>query len=285
MKKLLLIGKDGQVGSELEKTAKEFGFAITSFGRSELDITDYKAIAHKLKSHKPDVVINASAYHVVSECETNPEEAFLINAVALKNLSETCERYNSMLVHYSTDYVFDGLKGKPYTENDKPSPLQIYGISKLSGENIVLNYSRGGIVIRSCGIYGGKIGSRAKKGNFVLTILKQIQGKKELEVASEQIVSPTYAKDLARATFQLLHKKSHGVYHLVNDGHCSWAEFAKEIVLRVKGSTRIIPIDRSGTSGGAKRPLFSALKCVRAKSLGVTLPTWQDALKRYIQEL
>lgn len=281
--KVLLIGKNGQLGSEIDKQAKRLGFKIRSFGREELDIIDYQAISHAIEIHKPNFVINASAYHVVPDCELYPDKAFVVNAISLKNLADVCTKYNSKLVHYSTDYVFDGLKGILYMENDKPSPLQIYGISKLAGEQIVLQYALGSIVIRTSGLYGGKSGSRAKKGNFVLTILKQIKGKKRLEVSSEQIVSPTYSTDLARATFDLIgNKDAKGIYHLVNEGYCSWAEFATEIVKLIGSSTKIIPVDRSGDSGGARRPLYSALKNTRAAKLGVKLPSWQDALKRYL---
>jgi len=284
--RILLIGKTGQLGQELQKQGITFGFEMVSYGKDELDVTDHKQIKHLLEKHTPDVVINASAYHVVPDCETHPDLAFAINTIALKNLAEICHERNIRLVHYSSDFVFDGLKGKPYREEDKPNPLQVYGISKLAGEFAVLNYCQKGIVIRACYVYGGKNGSRIKKGNFILTILKQIEDKAELEVASEQIVSPTYAADLANATLQLLKKKKAvGVFHLINEGHCSLAELAAKIVQYKKKETKIIPVDRGGKTGMLKRPLFSALKNTRAKKLGVVLPKWQDGLKRYLETL
>jgi len=283
--KVLLIGKNGQLGSEIDKQVRK-KFDIVSFGHDELDITNYDAISKSIEKHAPDVVINASAYHVVAECEANPDRAFLVNAVALKYLSDICDKNSIRLIHYSTDYVFDGTKNAPYFEDDIPTPLQVYGISKYAGEQIVLQYASNPIVIRTCGVYGGKSGSRAKKGNFVLTILKQTGGKKKLEVSSEQIVSPTYAADLARATFDLIgNKDAKGIYHLVNKGYCSWAEFAKEIMLCKGIDTKIIPVDRGGMVGTLRRPLFSALKNTRAASLGIILPPWQDAIKRYIQTI
>jgi len=284
--KIFLLGKTGQLGIELQQQAVAFKFEIVAFGRSELDITDYKKVSRMIEKHHPDVVINASAYHVVPDCESHPDEAFEINTVAIKQLADICNERNIRLVHYSSDFVFDGLKGKPYREDDKAYPLQVYGISKLAGEFAVLDYCQKGIVIRACYVYGGKTGSRIKKGNFILTILKQIEGKTELEVASEQIVSPTYAADLAKATLELLKKKkSVGLYHLVNEGHCSLAELATQIVKYAKTDTKIIPVDRGGKAGSLKRPLFSALKNTRAKKLGVVLPKWQDGLKRYIETL
>jgi dTDP-4-dehydrorhamnose reductase len=286
--KILLIGKNGQLGTELERQAKDFGFDIVSFSREELDITDYKKTTSSIDKYKPDIVINASAYHVVPECESNPAQAFLVNALAIKNLAEICENIGGKLVHYSTDYVFDGKKGKPYIEEDLPCPMQAYGISKVAGEHFALAYNSKSIVIRSSGVYGGRYGSKSKKGNFALNILKQDlisrqAGKKTLEVSSEQIVNPTYSVDLANATLKLIKKKNiSGIYHLVNEGHCSWAEFSKEITKLVGSETKIIPVDRRGQSGGARRPLFSALKNARAANLGIKLPSWQDAIKRYI---
>lgn len=282
--KLLLIGKNGQLGTEIHKQAPKFKYIVYAFGREELDITDDEKIIKVIGKIKPDLIINASAYHVVPECEIYPEIAFKINTVAVKKLAVICRKNDIRFVTYSTDYVFDGLKGKPYIENDKPNPLQIYGLSKLAGEIASLNYNEDVIIIRTCGVYGGLSGSRSKKGNFILSILRDTKDKAILEVSSEQIVSPTYAVDLARATFQLLkNRKAKGIYHLINTGFCSWANFAKEIVRLKNISTEIVPVDRKGMAGGIKRPLFSALKNMRAKK--IVLPSWQDALKRYLATL
>lgn len=284
--RILLIGKSGQLGSEIDKQSAERGYAIHSFGHEELDITDINKVKSEIESYGPDFIINASAFHNVSLCEEQPDKAFLINATVLKPIAEVCSEKNIKLVHFSTDYVLDGLKGVPYIEEDKPSPVQIYGVSKAAGEYIALAYCPTSVVIRSSGVYGGKHGSREKKGNFALNILKQAEKEEIIEVASEQIVNPTYAVDLAKATLDLLiHKDISGIYHLVNEGYCSWAEFAQEII-KIKGlPTKIIPVDRKGMAGSLRRPLFSALKNTRAKKLRVVLPTWQDAIKRYILTL
>jgi dTDP-4-dehydrorhamnose reductase len=283
--KLFLLGKNGQLGHELDIQAEKLGFTIVSFAREELDITNFQRVTQLIKKHKPSVVVNATAYHVVPECESNPEKAFLVNAIAVRNVAEACETIGSMLVHYSTDYVFDGKKGKPYTEKDLPFPMQTYGISKLAGEHFALASNRKSIVIRSSGVYGGQHGSRSKRGNFALNILKE-KDKKILEVSSEQIVNPTYAVDLALNTLKLLKMKNvSGIYHLVNEGYCSWAQFTGEIMRLVGSKTKVIPVDRRGQSGGARRPLFSALENTKGAELGVRLPSWQDALKRYILTL
>lgn len=279
--KILLFGKTGQIGSELVKLTD-----IVGYNREELDITDFTELKKIVTRHQPDVVINATAYHVLPECENNPDKAFAVNAVSLKIIADICNEKNIRLVHFSTSYVFDGTKETPYTETDRPNPLQIYGISKLAGEQIVLQYCKTGIVIRTCAVFGGKTGSRSKKGNFILNILDQARGKKELEVSSEQIISPSYAVDVAIATLALLDKKDiSGIYNISNTGTCSWAELAQETIKNKKRKTKIIPVDRGGMVGALRRPLNSAMFNKRAAQLGITLPPWQDAIKRYIISL
>ena len=284
--KVLLIGKNGQLGAEINKQSKDRGYEIKAFGREELDITDSEKVKLEIEKFNPKVVINASAYHVVPDCEIYPDLAFLVNTIAVKNIAEACEKLNIPLVTYSTDYVFDGKKGKPYVENDLPTPVQTYGVSKAAGEYMALAYNKRAIVIRSSGVYGGKEGSRSKKGNFALNILKQAEKENVIEVAKEQIVNPTYALDLAKASLDLLeHKNISGIYHLANEGYCSWAQFASEIMKLSGSKTKIIPVDRGGLAGTLRRPLFSALKNTRAAKLGVKLPSWQDAIKRYLLTL
>lgn len=280
--KILLLGKNGQLGTEIHKDALKRRWQIAAYGKEELNITNCNKVKKAIIDTNPDVVINATAFHVVPECEVYMDQAFLVNAISLKPIAEVCFKKKIKFISYSTDYIFDGLKGSLYIEEDKPNPLQIYGISKTAGEYIVLNYTPTGIVIRSSGVFGGKHGSRSKKGNFVLNILKE-KNKRTLEVSSEQIVNPTYAVDLAKGSLDLLKQKNIlGIYHLVNEGHCSWAEFAQEIMKLIGSKTKIIPVDRSGQSGGARRPLFSALKNTRAAKLGIKLPSWKDALERYL---
>ncbi len=281
--RILLIGRQGQLGAELEKILTTPRIRLFAFGHTELDIRDYSATQKIIKTIRPDIVINTSAYHVLADCEKYPQKAFEVNAFALRNLAEICRDQKIRLVTYSTDYVFDGTKGKPYTETDRTNPIQMYGLSKLAGEIICLNYNPRSIVIRTCGVYGGPQGSKAKKGNIVLTLLNEDKNKTTLEVSSEQIVSPTYAQDLAEGTIKLLTKSdTAGMYHLVNEGYCSWYEFAKEIVTLKKLKNRIKPVDRHGKFGDVKRPLFSALLNTRAKTAGIVLPPWQDGLKRYL---
>ena len=346
MKKILLIGKTGQLGSEIIKDAFSFGFEIVGFEQEELDVTNHLQVKEKIEKIKPNIVINTSAYQVVSMCQENPMVAMEINFIAVLNLARICKENDIIFITYSSDYVFDGTKGVPNEEDDAPNPLQMYGMSKLAGEYAALhaypaalNYETpitnnfsvilskfgleirknfqadalrkpensikfpsakfgknpakefrnsepdGVFIIRTCGLYGGKIGS-PQKGNFVLNIIKEAQDKKVVEVSVEQMVSPTYAGDLSRATLKLLNSKAKfGIYHLVSEGECSWYEFTQEI-FKLAGITKELkPINRSGVDGKIKRPKFSALKNTKAKVLGIVLPFWQEGLKAYFEFL
>lgn len=287
MKKILLIGKTGQLGGEIMNDASAFNFKVIGFEKAELDVTDKSQVKAKIEEIKPDILINTSAYHVVPKCEENPLAAMAVNFIAVQDLATICKRKNIVFVTYGTDYVFDGKKGAPYKEDDMLSPLQIYGLSKLAGEYAALNsYPEGTFIIRTCGLYGGKTGSSEKKGNFVLNIIEEARDKKAIEVSSEQIVSPTYAGDLSKATLKLLNSKAEpGIYHLVNEGYCSWYEFAQEIFRLAKINKEMKPIDRGGLSGKMKRPKFSALKNTKAKALGIKLPSWQEGLRSYLSFL
>lgn len=282
MNKILLIGKTSQLGAEIIKDANNFGFEIIGFKKDELDITNESQIKEKIKEVKPDILINTSAFHVLSKCDDYPLSALNINFIAVRNLAKICKDNKIKFVTYSTDSVFDGQKRTPYIETDLPNPLQIYGLSKLAGEYAALNSNPDSIVIRTSGLYGGKFGSIQKNGNFVLNIIKQAQGKNEIEISSEQIVSTTYAGDLSKATLKLLsYNAKPGIYHLTNNGYFGWHEFAKEIFKLAKINTQIIPVNRGGTYNSVKKPLFSALKNTKAKIIGIEMPSWKDGLKSY----
>lgn len=287
MKKILLIGKTGQLGGKILKDSPSFGFEIFGFNKEEVDVTNESQVEEKIEKIKPDILINTSAYHIIQKCEENPLEAMKVNFLAVDKMAKLSKKYHIKFITYSTDYVFDGNKGAPYEEDDECNPLQIYGISKLAGEYAALSpYPEGTFIIRTCGLYGGERGSPEKGGNFVLNIIKEAQGKEVIEVSSEQIVSPTYAGNLSKATLKLLNSKGRaGIYHLVNEGYCSWYEFAKEIFKLAKIDKKLKPVDRGGLEERMKRPKFSALKNTKAKVLGIKLPPWQEGLKFYLDEL
>jgi len=283
MADLMIIGKNGQLGKELVSAANKLGFSVIAFGKEELDVRKYNQVKKEIERIKPKVVINTSTYQVVDECEKNPKIAFDVNTLGVRNIADICRNNKILTITYSTDYVFDGKKGEQYVEADRPNPLQIYGISKLAGELACLDYNFNSIIIRTCALFGGKYGSK-KKGNFVINTIREVEGKKFYEVNCDQIINPTYANDLAEATLKLISKNATpGIYHLVNEGYCSWADFAQTIMKLKNINTEIIPIERKGIYGKIKRPLFTALSNTKAKKLGVTLPSWQSGLERYIK--
>lgn len=283
--KILIIGKTGQLGSILIKDALESGHEVFAPSKQELDITDEITFLNEMKHNSPDVVINTAAFHNVPLCETEPMKAFRLNCIAVKKMAEICNDFDSWFVTFSTDYVFDGKKGKPYIESDVPNPLQMYGISKLAGEFAVLScVPTKSIIIRTCGLYGLQ-GATSKGGNFVDNRVRDTKTGLRIEISNDQTVSPTYAGDLSRAVLQLIEHQSKeaGIYHLINRGYCTWYEFTKEIYKILDINIELIPVDRKGWTGKMRRPLFSALKNEKATKLGIELPDWRNALKRYLE--
>ncbi len=260
------------------------GHDLIAPDRVALDVTRAAQVAAALQEYRPEIVVNCAAFHNVPLCEKEPEHAFEVNCVAMRNLAAECDRSGVRLVTFSSDYVFGGERREPYGEYDRPSPLQIYGISRLAGEHAVTSTSPlRAVVIRTCGLYG-RSGARSKGGNFVDGRIADALAGKRIEMASEQIVTPTSTDDLSRAVFALIEHVSlePGIYHLVNSGACSWYEFTCEIARVIGANVEILPVDRGGITQGMRRPLYSVLANHRARALGITLRPWQDALAEYI---
>lgn len=280
--KILLIGKTGQLGGDILRAGVDH--EILSPPRDLLDVRDELAVRAVLSEFRPDVVINTAAFHDVPLCETEWAEAFHVNCVAIGKLAAACREIDATFVTFSTDYVFNGAKREPYLEDDRPAPLQVYGITKLSGEYAALSSApKHSVIVRTCGLYG-LTGGDSRGGNFVDKRLLDAAGGGPIEMASEQVVCPTYSGDLARAVFGLIKsgRPAPGVYHLVNSGQCSWYEFTVEIYRRMGLGVRVIPVDRKGLSGGMRRPLYSVLANTKARLQGIELLDWKDALGRYL---
>lgn len=280
--KVLLLGKTGQLGSYLEHDLGAAGYTLIAPGRNELDVMDIEAMSQFIERTEYNILINTTAFHQLDTCELEWEKAFLANSLAVKRMAQLAKLAKARFLTFSTDYVFDGLQQSEYQESDATNPLQVYGASKRVGENLAFSTNPDTIVIRTAGVYGGD-GSRSKGGNIVLNLLKQTQEKPEIEVASNQISCSTYAKDLSAAIVTFLDKELvGGVYHLTNSGKHSWAEFAETLLQLVHSSSKIKKINRDFSLSNVNRPLNSALANSKAKNLGVILPSWQDALQRYI---
>ncbi len=280
--KILLIGKTGQLGGDILRNGGRH--AIHAPDRAELDICSRADIARALDHFRPECVINTAAFHDVPLCEQEPERAFRVNCVAVRDLAAACARIGALFVTFSSDYVFGGEKTSPYVEDDRPAPLQIYGITRLAGEHAALSAAPlHAMVIRTCGLYGVS-GARSRQGNFVDKRIQDAADRSELDMASDQTVSPTYTHDLSEAVLHLIEhpRRAPGVYHLVNDGACSWYEFTKAIYEELKLPVRVNPVDRGGKTGDMRRPAYSALDSRKARALGIVLPQWRDALRRYL---
>ncbi len=282
--KILLIGKTGQLGGDILRNGGHH--EIHAPDRSELDVCSREAIAAALDRFRPDCVVNTAAFHDVPRCETEPERAFRVNCVAVRDLAAACSRACALFVTFSTDYVFGGEKRSPYVEEDRPAPLQIYGITRLAGEHAALSAApEHAIVIRTCGLYGAS-GARSKDGNFVDKRVREAETVRTMEMGADQVVSPTYTRDLAEAVLRLIDhpRRAPGVYHLVNDGACTWYDFTKAIYEEMALPVQVNPVDRGGRTGDMRRPLYSALANVKARALGIVLPNWRDALRRYLKD-
>jgi dTDP-4-dehydrorhamnose reductase len=281
--RILLIGRSGQLGGDLLRQQR--GHEIAAPGRSELDITHAEQVREAIGRHRPELVINCAAFHNVPLCEQKPEQAFLVNCVAVWNLAASCREAGARLVTFSSDYVFGGDRREPWGEDDAPHPLQVYGISRLAGEHAALSAAPGhAVVVRTCGLYG-ESGARSKGGNFVDGRVADLRAGRAIEMASEQIVAPTSTEDLSKAVLALSAHPSlrPGIYHLVNEGQCSWYELTVAIAEILGIPARITPVDRQGLSGAMRRPLYSVLANRKARALGIVLPPWRDALERYLR--
>ena len=280
--KVLLIGANGQLGSDMERILGEGGHQVVPVRRCDLDVTDAAAAEDVLSSVRPEVVINTAAFHKVEECERNPALAFEVNAIAPMNLARICSRLGSLLVHFSTDYVFDGAKEEPYLETDLPAPLNVYGVSKAAGEQLIAANTERYFVVRTCGLYGVR-GSSGKGGNFVETMLRKAGAKEPVRVVNDQVLTPTFTEDLADAVSFLIGTRVYGLYHASCEGYCSWYEFARTIFELEGIHADLTPIRTSEIASPVRRPPYSVMSKQRLQSVGIVTPFWKDSLARYLK--
>ncbi len=281
--KVAIIGANGQLGTDLAEVLSK-QHELQSLTHTDIEITDIDNIRSVIAALKPDIILNTAAYHIVPEAEKFPDTAFKVNATAVLNLAKACEETGTRLVHYSTDYVFDGQKQQPYKEEDRPNPLNVYAISKLAGEHFALNYCSRTFVIRVSGIYG-KVPSRAKGGNFITTMLKLAKEKPEVRVVNDEILTPTSTRSIALNTAELINTDAFGLYHMSCEGEVSWYEFARTIwdFMGIKtplhaASVRDFPLV-------VKRPFYSVLENGNLNKLGLNkMPYWKDALIQFLRD-
>lgn len=280
--KILIIGANGQLGSDLVRaiTAEE----VIALTHKDVEIRNYGATAKVLDAHRPDLVINTAAYHKVDECEKNVAKSFAVNAFSVRNLALCCWKCNAVLVHMSTDYVFDGRKREPYIETDTPNPINVYGMSKLVGEYFVRSILDKYYIVRTSGLYGAA-GSSVKRGNFVKLMLRLARERDEIRVVNDQILAPTYTVDLAERIKRLIYTECFGLYHITNTGACSWHEFARKIFELCEIQANLIPITTEEFGAAANRPKYSVLGYHSMRNIGMDdLRSWDEALRAYLAE-
>src|SRR2546421_965134 len=279
-----LIGVTGQLGFDLARTFDLPGELIR-LTHADLDLLESGAIARVLRDVRPTHVVNAAAYNLVDRAEDERERAFALNAEAVGTLAETCEVLGATLVHFSTDYVFDGAKTSPYTESDAPAPLSVYAESKLAGERLALARRRRAFVIRVCGLYGVAQSATAGRTNFVETMLRLAGQGHALRVVRDQVLTPSYTLDLAPKVWRVLARGAPGLYHLANAGQTSFYDFAREI-FRLSGLTpSLTPVTAAEYGARARRPPYSVMARTRLAALGEDeLRPWPAARAPYLRE-
>ena len=279
--KILITGANGLLGHELSSILK--GHTLILLSHSQLDISDPESVNKQIDSSSPDIIINSAAYTQVDACETNYDLAFKSNAIGPKNLAIKCKQLGIPLIHISTDYVFEGneKKNSPLVEDDKLGPKTVYGKTKLEGEKMVQENCQKYFILRTAWLYGeGK--------NFVKTMLSLSKKNKELRVVNDQIGSPTYAKDLAKAIKEIIEKKSdkYGIYHVTNKGEVSWYEFAKKIFEIKNIEIKVNPCTSEEFPRPAPRPHYSVLSNQKWIDAGFTpMRDYEEALNEYLNSL
>ncbi len=288
--RIAITGADGQLGSDLTRLLREQGAEAAALTQPEFELTRPDSMRSLLGQCRPGVILNTAAYVAVEEAEEDAETAFRINAIGTRSLARIAAEIGCWLVHFSTDYVFDGTKEVPYSEEDPPRPLNVYGNSKLAGEYFVRAATPKHLIVRSAGLYGAA-GPRGKAGNFVDLVIARARAGETLRVVSDQVTAPTYTRDLAEATLALVERalsgglSRSGIYHITNGGSCSWYEFASE-ALRLAGvSAQVVPVTTAELGAKAARPGRVILANSRLRALGISQPRpWAQALRAYLEE-
>lgn len=278
--KILVTGVQGQLGHDVCRELEQRGIKYRAPSSKEMDITDANAVREQIFAYQPDAVIHCAAWTAVDAAEDVPEQVFAINKGGTRNIALVCREIDAKMLYISTDYVFPGTGTHFYEPDDSTGPVNLYGKTKLAGELAVRELLERYFIVRISWVFG-------KNGNnFIKTVLHLTEKKKELNVVCDQIGSPTYTADLAPLLCDMINTEKYGVYHATNEGTCSWADFAQEIFCQAGKDVIVHSIPTSEYPMRAVRPLNSRLSKAKLRQMGFyCLPTWQDALKRYLKEL
>lgn len=292
MLKILLLGNTGQLGWELQRTLQPLG-VVVALDYPEINMADAVSIRKTVQEHRPQMIVNATAYTAVDKAESEPELAEAINGAGSGVLAEEARKLNAVLVHFSTDYVFDGKKGAPYIETDRPNPLNVYGFSKLHGEQAIQQVGGAYLILRTSWVYTLRTsaGSLRQQGGYVNKVLQWSRQQETMRMVTDQVSNPTWCRMLAEITAQILARgddyicERKGLYHLAGDGYASRLEWARKILefdphREEQVCKEILPALTSDFPTPAQRPLFSALDCSRfGHVFDLVLPPWQKALR------
>ena len=280
--KAVVFGAGGQLGVELLGELRARGYKTTSFERAHLDITDPGKVEETLSAIDSCVVFNAAAYNQVDIAEKEAATAFAANALGVRNLALACRQINARLVHFSTDYVFDGTLGRPYIETDATHPLGAYAVSKLAGELYAQAYLERPLIIRTSGVFG-PAGRHTNRGNFLELMLRMAKEGKPIRVVEDHFASPTYAPLLASRSIDLLEAKQDGIFHIGGGTPISWFNYAKMIFAAAGVQPEVQPTDEREYRTAARRPKYSALENRRMADLGIApMPPLSEAVVRYM---
>ena len=282
--KVAIIGANGQLGTDLSEVFSQ-KHEIVPLNHADIEISDINNVKTVLTAVKPDVVLCTAAAHNVPKCESEPDVAFKINGIGSLNLAKVSGELGYKLVQYSTDYVFDGSKMKPYVETDAVFPQSVYAVTKYAGEQFVRNYCEKFFVIRVSGIYG-KVPSRAKNHtNFIVNMVNGAQTKPEMRVVTDEVLTPTPTREIAKNTLSLVETEAYDLYHMTCEGEVSWYEFAKTIFEKLKLQTPLHPASVKDFPSVVKRPFYSVLENHNLKKIGLNqMPHWKDALISFLKE-
>jgi dTDP-4-dehydrorhamnose reductase len=283
--KIVLIGANGQLGSDLVKVLRP-AHDLVPLAHADVEVTRPENLEAMMQMHRPELVMNMAAFHKVDVCEEQVEQTFAVNAFGAHNLALACRAHNAALLHMSTDYVFGGDKARraPYVETDTPAPINVYGVSKLAGENLIRYALEHYYILRVTGLYG-VAGSSGKGGNFVELMLRLAKEGKPIRVVDDQRLTPTYTVDVAHQIAALIETPRYGLYHATSQGDCTWHEFAAEI-FRQSGLAPNLSKAKTGSFGEkATRPAYSVLENKALQYIGLDqMRPWQEALAAYLKE-
>ncbi len=278
MKRVLLLGGSGQLGTAIRQRWKECEIAAPS--HQTLKLEDREEVRAAIEGLRPDVVVNAAAFHDVDRCEAEPRPAFEVNALAVRNAARLARDAGSVFVTVSTDYVFDGETTTPYAEDDAPHPLSVYGASKLAGEYLVESLGMDALIVRTCGLYG-EASAKGRK-SFIERLLAYAGGTQPFRVVADVTASPTFAGHLADAIWRLLEKQRFGLHHAVDAGAVTWYDFAREAVAQAGAAVAVEPIAAQQWKAPAIRPRFSALANAKLAEAGIAMPSWRAGIGAYL---